>query len=309
MRIESKSEISPKQPLRILDQNQWYYVLDRSNLYSTSHGWLRMQFVPLRLVAIASSVVSSSLSCRMISHNWGWRCKREGEKAYFLVYFVGAFTLPIGLHHFTLTIRTASSLLPSASGSAFVQMIAADVAASPMYFGRSMISNAHDVDLNLDPGRFSIDPEQTTFDASVSDEWNVDSLDVSSTVLEVGLQLLLPSVQSGWFSNSPWKETDDRRLAQFSSSCIQNSFSMSWSDPFCSWKRANDRCSLGTGLKYVGATLSVKSSLIILADSLPSNQTYQFMVMITDRHNLGRQATGYLLLRVVDTRPQQISVG
>ena len=33
------------------------------------------------------------------------------------------------------------------------------------------------------------------------------------------------------------------------------------------------------------------------------------MVIMTDRQNPGRQATGYLLVRVVDTRPQQIGVG
>ena len=85
-------------------------------------------------------------------------------------FFVPAFTLPVGLYQLTLTIRTASSMLPSASASAFVQITAVDVVASLMYFSTSLISTAHDVDLILDPGRFSIDPEQSTFNASVSDE-------------------------------------------------------------------------------------------------------------------------------------------
>ena len=77
--------------------------------------------------------------------------------------FIPAFTLPVGIYQLTLTVGTASSRSTSASASVFVQITAADVVASLMYFGTSMISNAHDVDLNLDPGRFSVDPERSTF--------------------------------------------------------------------------------------------------------------------------------------------------
>lgn len=84
--------------------------------------------------------------------------------------FIPAFTLPVGIYQLTLTVGTVSSRSTSASASVFVQITAADVVASLMYFGTSMISNAHDVDLNLDPGRFSVDPERSTFDASVSDK-------------------------------------------------------------------------------------------------------------------------------------------
>jgi hypothetical protein len=61
-----------------------------------------------------------------------------------------------------------------------------------------------------------------------------------------------------------------------------------------------------TGWKYNN---SMKSSLTILAGSLQSNQTYQFMVYMENRQNSSIQATGYLLVEVVDIRPQMIAIG
>ena len=63
------------------------------------------------------------------------------------------------------------------------------------------------------------------------------------------------------------------------------------------------------GWKYDGVTLSVKSSLIILAGSLQSNRTYQFMVYMENRRNSSLQAIGYVLVLVEDTRPQMIAIG
>jgi len=61
-----------------------------------------------------------------------------------------------------------------------------------------------------------------------------------------------------------------------------------------------------TGLKFGN---SIESSLTILAGSLQSNRTYQFMVQMANRQNSAIQATGYVLVNVVDTRPQMILIG
>jgi hypothetical protein len=61
----------------------------------------------------------------------------------------------------------------------------------------------------------------------------------------------------------------------------------------------------GTAWQYGGTN---KSSVTILANSLKSNQTYQFMVFLTNRQNSSRQATGYLLVQVDDTQPQLIII-
>jgi len=63
-----------------------------------------------------------------------------------------------------------------------------------------------------------------------------------------------------------------------------------------------------TALQYGGTNASIKSSLTILANSLQSNQTYQFMVYMQNRQNSTVQATGYLLVQVVDTQPQLVVI-
>ena len=54
---------------------------------------------------------------------------------------------------------------------------------------------------------------------------------------------------------------------------------------------------------------SNQSSLIILSRSLQSNQTYQFMVEMSNRQNASQHATGYVLVKVEDTRPIMIAIG
>ncbi len=61
-----------------------------------------------------------------------------------------------------------------------------------------------------------------------------------------------------------------------------------------------------TAWKY---TNSIKSSVTILGKSLQSNRTYQFMVYMENRRNSSIQATGYVLVKVDDTRPQMIAIG
>jgi hypothetical protein len=54
---------------------------------------------------------------------------------------------------------------------------------------------------------------------------------------------------------------------------------------------------------------SINSSLTILSGSLQSNRTYQFMVQMENRRNSSLQVTGYVLVKVEDTRSQMILIG
>jgi hypothetical protein len=53
----------------------------------------------------------------------------------------------------------------------------------------------------------------------------------------------------------------------------------------------------------------LRSSLTILAGSLQSNRTYQFMVSIANRQNSSTKTTGYVLVKVEDTNSQMIIIG
>ena len=64
-----------------------------------------------------------------------------------------------------------------------------------------------------------------------------------------------------------------------------------------------------TSWKYTGVSLSSKSALTILADSLQPNRTYQWMVYMENHQNSSLQATGYVLVRVENTLPKMIAIG
>jgi len=64
-----------------------------------------------------------------------------------------------------------------------------------------------------------------------------------------------------------------------------------------------------TAWKYNGVNLSLKSSVTILANSLQSNRTYQFMVYMENRRNNSLQTTGYVLVKVENTFSKMIAIG
>lgn len=54
--------------------------------------------------------------------------------------------------------------------------------------------------------------------------------------------------------------------------------------------------------------IRIHSSLTISSGSLQSNRIYQLMLQMIIRRN-SSQVTGYVLIKVEDTRPQMISIG
>ena len=64
----------------------------------------------------------------------------------------------------------------------------------------------------------------------------------------------------------------------------------------------------GTAWRYA-STVAPKSSVTILAESLASNQTYQFMVSMIDRQDPSIQGIAYLLVKVQDKDCPMITIG
>jgi hypothetical protein len=60
---------------------------------------------------------------------------------------------------------------------------------------------------------------------------------------------------------------------------------------------------------YDGPSDSLESSITILANSLAPNQTYQFRVTMNHSGNSSYQATGYVTVKVEDSKPQLIVIG
>ena len=62
-------------------------------------------------------------------------------------------------------------------------------------------------------------------------------------------------------------------------------------------------------MQYVGVDPESKSSVLIQAGSLQPNRTYQFMTRMQNLRDTLSQATGYLLVQVVDTSLPIIAIG
>jgi hypothetical protein len=77
-------------------------------------------------------------------------------------------TLAYGIYELNLTVTMSSSSSLTSSASAYVKIIPSDITVNLVQFGTSMITHSHQQDLILDPGRYSVDPDQHVFDANVS---------------------------------------------------------------------------------------------------------------------------------------------
>lgn len=83
--------------------------------------------------------------------------------------FIPSFSLPLGTYELMLTVlMTTSTFSVNSTVSVYIRINKANVIVNLMYHDTSMISQSDYVDLILDPGYFSIDPNSMTFNMNVS---------------------------------------------------------------------------------------------------------------------------------------------
>ena len=82
--------------------------------------------------------------------------------------FVPAKTFSNGIYQLTLTVSMIAASHLTTSASAYVRITPSGITANLVPFGTSMITRGYQQDLLLDPGIFSVDPDETTFITSVS---------------------------------------------------------------------------------------------------------------------------------------------
>ena len=81
---------------------------------------------------------------------------------------IPARTLPYGIYELQLTVLMTNSPLLRTSSIVYVQITPSGITANLVQLGTSMVTSGHQQDLNLDPGSYSIDPDENTFNSSVS---------------------------------------------------------------------------------------------------------------------------------------------
>ncbi|CAF4060500.1 unnamed protein product, partial [Adineta steineri] len=190
--------------------------------------------------------------------------------------YIPSRTLNYGVYQLTLTVTMIDSPNLKSSSSVYVRITATGITANLVQLGTSMITRGNQQDLLLDPGTFSVDPNEGTFDAT---KWKY------TYYCRIYGLYNFPNVQGILLS------IDDSTIDPYNPSCLSS------------------RSGNGTGLIFGNLTLSPNSSLTVLGGSLQLNQIYQFMVYMENRKNSSIQGTGYVFVTTEVTHPQLIAVG
>ncbi|UJR08983.1 hypothetical protein I4U23_013233 [Adineta vaga] len=169
------------------------------------------------------------------------------------------------------------SIFPNSTSTALIyaKITAPSIVANLIQFGTLLITHGYQQNLLLNPGAYSIDPDSDTFNAT---NWNYDYY------CRIYDRYSFPNI------NGTLLTIDDSRIDSLNPSCFAN------------------QSRNGSELEYHGSILSPKSSLIILAGSFSSNETYQIMVHMTHRQNSSLTATGYVIVHVEETHSPLIAV-
>ena len=82
--------------------------------------------------------------------------------------FIPARSLVYGTYQLQLTVAMTAVPNLTSSASIYITIIPTNIQPNLLLFGTSMIRLGHEQNLTLNPGKFSLDPDTTTFNASVS---------------------------------------------------------------------------------------------------------------------------------------------
>ena len=83
--------------------------------------------------------------------------------------FIPARKLPFGIFELELTITMTKYPTLKSSSSVYVEITPSGITANLVQLGTSMITSGFEQDLRLDPGTYSIDLDENTFDKDVSE--------------------------------------------------------------------------------------------------------------------------------------------
>ena len=81
--------------------------------------------------------------------------------------FIPAQTLPYGIYQLQLTVTMVAMPDLISSASVYVEITQSGITANLVQFGTSLITSNSHTNLILNPGKYSIDPDWSTFNASV----------------------------------------------------------------------------------------------------------------------------------------------
>ena len=82
--------------------------------------------------------------------------------------YIPARTLAFGTYELQLTVTMSKYPLLKTSSSVYVEITPSGITANLVQLGTSMITSGRTQNLQLDPGTYSINPDENSFDSTVS---------------------------------------------------------------------------------------------------------------------------------------------
>lgn len=82
--------------------------------------------------------------------------------------FIPARTLHYGLYQFKINVQMSASSALNTTESVYISITQSGITANLVPLGTSIVSSGQEKDLILNPGVYSINPDELTFNASVS---------------------------------------------------------------------------------------------------------------------------------------------
>jgi hypothetical protein len=141
---------SSMNPLQF-QRNQALFISSNVRLNCVASGIMTIEWTILNCATVCAQSMSTNLTIRKTSSEL----------------FIPARTLPYGVYELKLTaIVSNASQLPS-SASVFVRIVPSGIIANLLEYGTSFVTHGHGQTLTVDPGRYSINPDEYQFNSSV----------------------------------------------------------------------------------------------------------------------------------------------
>lgn len=188
--------------------------------------------------------------------------------------YIPSKILPYGIYEFMLTVSMTNLSQLKSFASTYIEIISSDILINFNEYQSTMIKFGYQQNLIFNPGKYSINPDDEIFDAS---RW------IYTYYCRIFDQYNFPML-SGLLLT-----IDDRRIDPMNVPCLSN--------------HTIEKLIFGN------LTTSPNSSLIIPANSLQINRTYEFLIKLTNRLNPSIEFRSSLIVKIEQVNLPLIAIG
>ncbi len=125
---------------------------------------------------------------------WNSSSKIEFAEATFSEFYIPSYSLSIGLYELKLTVTVGISSNLTSSKSVFIKIISSGIVLNLVEYGPSIISHGYKQDLELNPGKYSIDLDGYQLNPNVSYRINRNLLFINNFFIGMEIRIFLSNL-------------------------------------------------------------------------------------------------------------------